>query len=104
MATLNLPGGEGKAAELTPIVGTPLSEDELKQIPRQSLFYYSSVKPSLWDGFLDFLVVFQKEKPRKRRMRWRLCKPKNPYVTGLLTNSCHISTPNPVDEQAVRGH
>jgi|GraSoi2013_100cm_1033763.scaffolds.fasta_scaffold146337_2 hypothetical protein len=104
MATLNLPGGEGKAAELTPIVGTPLSEDELKQIPRQSLFYYSSVKPSLWDGFLDFLVVFQKEKPRKRRIRCPLCKPKDPDVTVLVMNACALGTASPVNVQCVRGH
>ena len=103
MATLNLPGGEGMAAELTPIVGTPLSEDDLKQIPREALFYYSSVKPKFWEGILDFLVS-QKKKPYKRRIRCPRCKPKDPDMTVLVLNACALGSANTVNVQCVRGH
>jgi hypothetical protein len=102
VATRNPPTGEGTALANIPIVGTPLSEDELRQIPKQALFSYSSVKPRRWDIVLD-LFVFHARK-RTRSYQCPLCKPKDPDITVPVLNACSLGPAGQVYVQCVNGH
>ncbi len=99
--------GRSAAQSGVPIIGIPLDEADLKAIPQQELFRYSSVRRSPFRSVTDVvmdIITFKRAAPPERPYRCPSCKPSDPDVTVPVINACSRGAAPVVSVECVNGH
>lgn len=103
MAASGMSVGPKQVSAALPIVGTPLSREELEQTPQALRFSYRSVKPSVLQRVIDALV-FKSAAPPKRPYRCPRCADSDPDVTMPVINACSRGPAGRVSVECINGH
>lgn len=103
MATSGMSVDPKQASTRVPIVGVPLTQEEVEGTPQTFRFYYRAVKPSIIQRVVDALIFKSVSSP-KQPYRCPRCTEADPDVTIPVINACARGPAARVSVECINGH